>query len=195
MRLHSAAIEIRSARLSPFLLFLVVVLAVWVWVERRRRRTVSSPVPVRGKLAPDGTREMQALDLSAPDGECDFHIVGESNYQPELRRVSRSGRTFLAVLALEPTNPVDPNAIVVIAEGGKKVGYLNRDYAADYHEVFTLLAKHGRLGACRAKLIGGVGKKKSFGVMLNLKDPETLLVDVRDTLAPGTPVSDTVRPF
>jgi len=41
------------------------------------------------------------LDLSDPSGECDFHIVGESNYQPELRRIAKSGRTFLAVLMRE----------------------------------------------------------------------------------------------
>jgi hypothetical protein len=31
--------------------------------------------------------------------------------------------------------------------------------------------------------------------MLNLKDVETILVDIRDTLAPGTAVSPNVQPF
>jgi hypothetical protein len=44
-------------------------------------------------------------------------------------------------------------------------------------------------------LIGGVGEKRHFGVMLNLKVPETILMDVRDTLAPGSPVSNSVQPF
>jgi hypothetical protein len=138
---------------------------------------------------------LQALDLSDPAGECDFHIVGESNYQPELRRVSKSGRTFLTVLMREPTNPADSNAIRVVAEGGKTVGYMSREYAAEYQAVFRLLEKHERVGACRAKLIGGVGHKKSYGVMINIKDTETILVDVRDTLESGQAVASDVQPF
>jgi len=94
----------------------------------------------------------------------------------------------------EPTNPRDPHAIRVCAEGGRTIGYLDRDYALQYQEAFALLATHWHVGACRAKLIGGIGDKKSFGVMLNLKDPESVLIDIRDTLAPGTAASDTVQP-
>jgi hypothetical protein len=51
------------------------------------------------------------------------------------------------------------------------------------------------VGACRAELIGGVGEKRSFRVMPNLKDPETILTDIRDTLAPGTAASSSVQTF
>jgi hypothetical protein len=44
-------------------------------------------------------------------------------------------------------------------------------------------------------LIGGVGEKRSFGVMLNLKDAETILTDIRETVTPGSPVSNSVQPF
>jgi HIRAN domain len=181
--------------MSLVLVIAVIALSVWVWIERRKNRALGS-VPQSAVLARQGDEyTVQALDLSDPAGECDFHIVGESNYQPELRRVAKSGRTFLAVLAAERNNPRDANAIRVCAEGGRTVGYLSRDYAIEYREVFALLEQHGRVGACRAKLIGGVGAKKSFGVMLNLKDVETILVDIRDTLAPGTAVSPNVQPF
>ena len=173
------------------LLLLAAVLCVGIGIAVWIARTPSAPpaAPARD------FRDLQALDLSDPSGECDFHIVGESNYQPELRRVAKSGRTFLAVLMPEPSNPRDPNAIRVVAEGGRTVGYLDRGYAVEYGEAFSLLATYGRVGACRAKLIGGVGEKRSFGVMLNLKDPETILTDIRDTLAPGSPVSNSVQPF
>jgi hypothetical protein len=176
--------------IESLLLLAVVLLAYWVWIEKNRNRKAEPEAP-----AAPPTRDLRALDLSAAGGDTDFHIVGEASYQPELRRVARSGRTFTAVLMAEPTNPHDPNAIRVCAEGGKTVGYLSREYCIDYKEVFALLAAHGHVGACRAKLIGGVGDKKSYGVMLNLRDPESLLVDIRDTLAPGTPVSDNVQPF
>lgn len=175
------------------LVLAVIVLAAWVWRERRRYRPAAAPWAT--VATHQGEHEIRALDLSDPSGDCDFHIVGESNYQPELRKVARSSRTFLAVVMPEPTNPRDPNAIRVCAEGGRTIGYLDRDYAIQYQEAFALLAKHGYVGACRAKLIGGTAGKKSFGVMLNIKDPQTILVDIRDTLGPGTAVSPTVQPF
>ena len=92
--------------------------AVVMWLLQRARRG-------RGSTASPNQRTLQALDLSDPQGECDFHIVGESNYQPELRRVAKSGRTFLAVLMREPQNRADSNAIVVCAEGGRTIGYLD----------------------------------------------------------------------
>ena len=177
-------------------LFVVVVaLVVWIWYRRKQRKQTAGTQRSAGVQKRE-ERSLDALDLSDPKGECDFHIVGESNYQPELRRIAKSGRTFLAVVMLEPNNPRDPNAIRVCADGGgRTIGYLDRDYALDYHSVFALLAQHDRVGACRAKLIGGIGDKKSFGVMLNLRDPESLLVDIRDTLAPGSAVSADVQPF
>ena len=135
---------------GSLLLLAAAVLVVGIWVVLWIVRPPSRPA---GASRGD-SQELPALDLSDPAGECDFHIVGESNYQPELRRVSKSGRTFLAVLMPEPSNPKDPNAIRVVAEGGRTIGYLDRDYARQYREAFALLTRHGRVGACRAKLIG-----------------------------------------
>ena len=134
-------------------LLVLAAIAVLIWLFAKRQRSAATT---------DGSQTLKALDLSDSAGECDFHIVGESNYQPELRRVAKSGRTFLAVVMSEPTNPKDPNAIRVCAEGGRTIGYFDRDYARQYREAFALLASHGHVAACRAKLIGGVpGKKHS----------------------------------
>jgi HIRAN domain len=137
----------------------------------------------------------RTLNLSSSKGDCDFSIVGESNYQPELRQISKSGRSFVAHVMAEPDNSFDPNAIRVCSERGRTIGYFSREYAQDYHEVFTMLARGGHIGSCRAKLIGGVGAKKSFGAMLNIGDSEDLLVLIRDTLNPGTSASSSVNPF
>jgi hypothetical protein len=99
------------------------------------------------------------------------------------------------VLIPEPTNPYDPNAIRVCAEGGGTIGYLSRENAIEYKEVFAQLAAHQHVGACRAKLIGGTPEKSTYGVLINLRDTEERLMDIRDTLAPGTPLSDSVPPF
>jgi hypothetical protein len=138
---------------------------------------------------------LQALDLSAASGACDSYIVGESHYQLELRRIARRGRTFVAVPLPEPTNRGDPNAIRVVAENGGNGGVLEPRGCVDYREVFALLARHGRGAVCRAVPIGGIRDKRHHGAMLNLRDPQSVLVDIRDTLAPGTVVSETVQPF
>jgi hypothetical protein len=145
-----------------------------------------------------GTRfegEVRAADCSEPGGDCGFAIVGESNYQPMLRRVAKQGRTFRALLIPEPNNPYDPNAIAVWAEGGGPIGYLSRENAFEYREVFAFLTEQQHVGVCRAKLIGGTPGKRTYGVLIDLRETESLLTDLRDSLAPGTPVSDRVQPF
>jgi HIRAN domain len=128
-------------------------------------------------------------------------IVGESYRQDELRVLS--GRTtdvsrfrgdlaayaaevaddepdrrwFLAILVREPDNPNDPEAVAVHAEGGGKLGYLKRDDARRYAQVFRSLEKRGYdAAACPAMLNGGGGK--SFGVVLAISAPGPILNDL-----------------
>jgi hypothetical protein len=193
--------------MTALLLVAVVVLGVWIWIERGRRKRAEESIdragPVeRASRAQAGVDETskddvpaRALDLSEKSGDCGFGIVGESNYQPQLRKIARGGRTFIALLVAEPTNSVDSNAIRVCSQAGNTIGYLSRENAVEYREVFALLAKHNHAGACRAKLIGGVGAKTSYGVLLNMRDVPELLTDIRDTVAPGTAASSSVEPF
>jgi hypothetical protein len=157
-------------------------------VSAPRRKRAAPPaitLPDEGRLP--------TLDIGS--GACNFNIVGESHYQGRLRNISMSGRSFTVVLMPEPTNAIDPNAIRVVAEGAGTIGYLSREDAVYYAPVFELLAQHKRVGTCRAQLTGGVGEKRSFGVLLNLRDLDDLLTMLRDSLAPGTPVSGNVQPF
>ena len=71
------------------------------------------------------------------------------------------------LLMPEPTNAVDPNAIRVAAEGADTIGYLSREDAVHYAPVFALLARHNLVGICQARLTGGTGAKRSFGVLLD----------------------------
>jgi len=127
-------------------------------------------------------RNEQASRLSLialhDDGYC--AVVGESHYQEALRQTSRScsmgpeGRpTFRAALVAEPENPYDPNAVAVVSQSGK-FGYLARETAAEYREVFREIARLGyEGGACEAYLTGGTVEKPSLGVVLRLADPAT----------------------
>ena len=139
--------------------------------------------------------DIRAADCSEPGGDCGFAIVGESNYQPMLRRIAKQGRNFRALLIPEPHNAYDPNAIAVWAEGGGPIGYLSRENALEYREVFAFLTERQHVGVCRAKLIGGTPGKRTYGVLIDLRETESLLTDLRDSFAPGTPVSDRVQPF
>lgn len=51
-------------------------------------------------------------------------IVGESNYQPAIRRCAIGGS---ARVLHEIGNPHDPRALVVVASGGNTIGYIPRD--------------------------------------------------------------------
>ncbi len=96
--------------------------------------------------------------------------VGESHYQPALRRAARGGRLCWATLLPEPDNPFDSNAVVVQI-GGETVGYLTRSDARRYQRRLLALARGLDVPA---KLIGGEWGKPSFGVLLDCRELERL---------------------
>ena len=149
-------------------------------VTRRKRSTPPAVTP-----PPDERSLATTLDIGSATGTCNFNIVGESHYQGRLRNICTSGRSFTVLLMPEPTNAVDPNAIRVVAEGADTIGYLSKEDAVHYAPMFELLARHNHVGTCRARLTGGTGEKRSFGVLLNLRAVDELLIVIRDTLEPA----------
>lgn len=107
------------------------------------------------------------------NGSYHFEVVGESHYQPALRRVagprSEDGvrAECIAMLCREPNNPHDPNAVRVEVNGAT-VGYVPRDMAPDVQEALTeLWRKHGERIAVNAVIVGGrLGQ--NYGVWLDL---------------------------
>jgi hypothetical protein len=94
------------------------------------------------------------------------------DYALEVAQEEPERRWFRAVLAREPDNPHDSNAIAVYAEGGQHVGYLSQEHASTYRQVFESVAKRGYEGAtCPAMLAGG--GDKHYGVVLALSVPVT----------------------
>ena len=180
----------REARLAHTVASLIVKQRATTAVPATRRKRAAPPA-----VTPPDERSLPALDIGSAAGPCNFNIVGESNYQGRLRNISMSGRSFTAVLMPEPTNAFDPHAIRVVAEGGDTIGYLSKEDAVHYAPVFELLTQHNRVGACRAQLTGGVGEKRTFGVLLNLRELDDLLIFIRDTLEPGQAVAADVKPF
>jgi len=148
---------------------------------------------------PDEVRKLNACVVHAGGL---LGVVGESHRQDELRMLSRrtndasafradlvdyaadvaknepDRRWFLAVLVREPDNPKDEHAIAVHAQGGGKLGYLAREDARRYGQVFKSLEKRGyEAAACPAMLTGG-GADESYGVVLAISAPGYVLSDL-----------------
>jgi HIRAN domain-containing protein len=145
--------------------------------------------------APGSVRKLDAAIVHAGGL---LGVVGESHRQDALSAISRQTtdagpyrnelvdfaaevaddeperRWFRAVLVREPDNPHDAEAIAVHAQGGGLLGYLKREDARRYAQVFQSLEKRGfEAAACPAMLMGG--GEKSYGVVLAISAPEYVL--------------------
>jgi hypothetical protein len=134
----------------------------------------AEPKKKRSKKATPVEIELPPLTGKITGGHaCAFDVVGESYYQPALRKL-RNGRhmatdnDFVADIVAEPDNPHDANACAVYIEGFK-VGYLPRDAASDFQQQ---VADMGVTDTWRlqtkAKLSGGWGDRPMIGVLLSL---------------------------
>jgi len=106
------------------------------------------------------------------EGSESLEVTGESYRQTELRQiVTGIGREVSAVLAPEPDNPHDPNAVSVWAVG-LKVGYLSREDAEVYQPaIVRLMEENATPVALIGRIFGGQPDKPSFGIWLR-HDPE-----------------------
>ena len=138
--------------------------------ERRKAQQANRPVDSANSM-PQGklkTRSFSTRDFDVP-------IVGESHYQQELRRVKdKAGTGYIKViLALEPENRFDPNAIKVTTTDSQTIGYLSRDLAIKYGAALALWAGEGYRVHCQAKLSAGK-QGKSIGAWLDLAPPAVI---------------------
>jgi hypothetical protein len=72
----------------------------------------------------------------------DVEIVGESGYQDYLRQLRRRRGDLEIVLRPEPTNPYDPNAVVVLIDN-QPVGYLPRASAREWQPMLLAAEAEG----------------------------------------------------
>lgn len=106
-----------------------------------------------------------------PEGWGPLSAVGESQYQPALRRVaSQRGRVCWATLVPEPDNPFDGKAVCVQV-AGETVAYLSRRDAGRLQKRLLTLSAPMRVPA---KLIGGTADKPSYGILLDCRQAEAL---------------------
>jgi hypothetical protein len=103
------------------------------------------------------------MEVQLSEGREDLEVVGEASYQDNLWRIIRERRSpdgrvreeVYAVLAAEPDNPYDANAVAVWIQG-LKVGYLSREDARRYRPGLQALEqKHGKPIALAGVIAGG----------------------------------------
>lgn len=100
----------------------------------------------------------------APGAEVPIKIVGEASYQPHIATVSkRHGGELQLVLRADPGNQYDPNAVVVLVDGGV-VGYLPRELARQWQPRILAAESEGYLVTGSARVYGGTSDKPSMGV-------------------------------
>jgi hypothetical protein len=134
-----------------------------------------------GKLfgGPKPERTVEVIDVSPQvwiTTEEQINVVGESHYQPAIREAcgwqGPGSDTFfdcMAELVPEPTNPYDPNAIMVKIEG-RQVGHLSRQDAAEYGDHISQAIRQQGTGMCRAVIAGrGDGETQNLGIFLHIE--------------------------
>jgi HIRAN domain len=103
------------------------------------------------------------MEVQLYEGRGDLEVVGEASYQDNLWRIIRERRSpdgrvreeVYAVLAAEPDNPYDANAVAVWIQG-LKVGYLSREDARRYRPGLQALEQqHGKPIALAGVIAGG----------------------------------------
>ena len=135
--------------------------------NRRRHPASESPAP-----------SVQRVDVVIFDGaECSelVAVVGESNYQDAIRSICGSHEwedvsfDCVAVLLPEPSNPHDPNAVMVQIDACR-VGYLSRTDAVGYRPLIEQALAKEKLVACPARIAGHGpgGETSNLGVFLHL---------------------------
>ena len=143
----------------------------WFWKKKPNQN--SHETAQTGRININAARIIS--DKSFP-----LFVVGESNYQGALRNLSRGHvkegvkLEKLALLVPEPTNSFDKNAVLVMIDD-KKVGYLSREDAIDFHKSMVCLNRQGEIAAVDAIIVGGFIKKDGstahFGVRLDVQLP------------------------
>lgn len=113
------------------------------------------------------------------DGTRKLSVVGESNYQAALMRVSgapASGKhrhDCTALLVLEPDNPHDPKAVMVQVDG-ECVGYLSRHNARRFGPKVQKMVEAGQPPICLA-FIGRGPDHPNLGISLRIRYDGPLL--------------------
>lgn len=130
-------------------------------------------LPIQPKLPPppaSAPKPAKATKLRSETFEDEVAVVGTSNYQKALQRVSGwtkttgpTDRYLMARIEFEPTNPHDKNAIMVTVNG-QLIGYIAK---SDHRLMMHRVRDAGGSMELEAVIVGGTDGK-SLGARLRL---------------------------
>ena len=156
--------------LMGWILILLFVVGIVVFFKRRRERR-QEDFPARPTNA---TKTMSAALVEGPKLEngqwaYDYCVVGESHYQPTLRRQADQGTEALTmVLIREPDNKYDKNAVAVYAPAGK-IGHIPKE---DAPALVAHLKRLEKKYKCPVAVYGRIGSGSNgiYGAFLSWPD-------------------------
>lgn len=104
------------------------------------------------------------------DSSGSFEVVGESQYQENLARMSTWASAPSALLVPEVGNPYDANAVRVLASNRNEalvVGYLSRELAEKWRPYLDGLTRSAQVAVGQLRITGG-GEGRSFGARVDV---------------------------
>ena len=138
-------------------------------------RASNAPTPTTAPAVFPGPQALRVaprpIEPTVLHGHATLEVVGESHYQDHLWRLAGGVRAerircgIQAVLAPEPENPYDSNAVCVWIEDGV-VGYLSREDAVVYRAgLMALMTKYGSAIALGGHILGGGRRSDGIGML------------------------------
>lgn len=201
--MNSITVDVPSVRMNnqvpgeamnyPLLFVLTIAvlgLAFWMGLKVAGNPRKGSPDGISPNSDPESKRPSQVgiegfapkVNLSRGFGGFDISAVGESHYQDNLRdamgcrfRNPDDLIKFDILLIPEPENLYDRNAVALYSGSLQKLGYLSRENAAKYKQVFRKLKEMGRTGTAKAAIVGGTKTKPSIGLIVDLLGPREII--------------------
>ncbi|MBL6633876.1 MAG: HIRAN domain-containing protein [Thermoleophilia bacterium] len=151
--------------------------------RRKKPKEQEEPITLTAVELPSGWR-LTAAGTSFRQEELGEALRSASKDPPEgtenLTRFAdeddRAAGWIHAILVPEPSNEHDPNAIAIYSQGGRRIGYLPADKAAEYQPVFDTLvaAESAHAGRCPAYIWRAPGKG-SLVLTLCVSTPDFIL--------------------
>jgi hypothetical protein len=97
--------------------------------EQRRREQMASRAAARAERDADRARKRAEQERRRPLHRGDYLIAGACRSEERRDACERLSVGESVTLEREPDNRHDPNAILILSEGGDELGYIPREYA------------------------------------------------------------------
>jgi hypothetical protein len=140
------------------------------------QKTVETVSRMQTENQDEALMRLKPVSLPGTDRGCFVEVVGESFRLDVLRDAldSSEGREASFFLFPEIANEADLNAVAVMTDERKLIGYLTREDAPRYRQTLFELRARGEIGRAFGRFVGGTEEKPNIGVWLDVVPPTVL---------------------